>query len=681
MVVAPQKPGIDYAYYGNDFEVIDSLPSIYKVINENRRSVSINLLIALGGGGEGCLKALIIHNFMYWMRNGSGVIYKGRRWVYNTIQTIASQVGASYDQTRRVLESLRWKDKVLIGEALGLELNIHWRSYQTLFYAIDFKRLLEIFIEKGFLKKESKKDAESQVEEIISDEYIIDYDIPVNDEYSHNSTSVLSADMPEVDGNQPGVVGTVARHNINTSSKHFSKPNPPTPLREREKEKNSPHQKKAPITKKSSPRQEDVKKVNNHAEKISSENKCSAAPPPKKSNNHVVKKSDKPILKKASRVEGSDENAPWSSREESHEFRRKLVQALAIVANCRSPEGLTNGIMESLRRGESHSYWDDFKAGDPIGTRAKPEWEVTPGEPYPLFLQYLEYQLGGPHDTDEQKLEKALDVLERPKKAFQHWKQFLRKVELRAAEVKKAKERGVSIPAAPVWMNEKEYPTVPEAAAAANYIQEEASTGDRAISEAKEILGEVLPSVAPTEKKASLSGLESSSKRLSSSSEANIDKPIEKLSEEPLSPKDDLESSEPLDSFEQTTHNESSSLNQHSVTHDEQLELSESSAEKDSTHTTSHFSDFTFPDPWLESEHFELCNNPRIAAIQRRMQQSQEILRENELLKKLNVWLKDKQTRQLAIKSPEFAEIWSNNSFEIITNESGELIGVKRKTE
>nr|MDJ0719851.1 hypothetical protein [Prochloraceae cyanobacterium] len=344
------------------------------------------------------------------------------------------------------------------------------------------------------------------------------------------------------------------------------------------------------------------------------------------------------------------------------EFRRKLVQALAIVANCRSPEGLTNQIMESLRRGESHSYWDDFKAGDPIGTRAKPEWEVIPGEPYPLFLQYLEYQLGGPHDTDEQKLEKALDVLERPKKAFQHWKQFLRKVELRAAEVKKAKERGVSIPAAPTWMNEKEYPTVPEAAAAANYIQEEASTGDRAISEAKEILSDVLPSVTPVEKKSSLSGLESPSKRLSSSSGSNIDKPIEKLSEEPLSPKDDLESSEPLDSFKQTAHKDSSSLNQHSQPQND-------------------FEDLTFEDPWLEPESFKFDKNPRIAAVQRKMLRAKELSQQNELLKKLNALLKDNKTRRAAILSPEFAEIWSDNHLEIITNELGELIGVKRKLE
>ncbi|MDJ0719866.1 MAG: hypothetical protein QNJ54_37550, partial [Prochloraceae cyanobacterium] len=291
-----------------------------------------------------------------------------------------------------------------------------------------------------------------------------------------------------------------------------------------------------------------------------------------------------------------------------------------------------------------------------------PEWEVTPGEPYPLFLQYLEYQLGGPHDTDEQKLEKALDVLERPKKAFQHWKQFLRKVELRAAEVKKAKELGVSVPAAPTWMNEKEYPTVPEAAAAANYIQEEASTGDRAIKEAKEILGDVLPPVAPTEKKASLSGCKSPSKRLSSSSESHTDKPIEKLSEEPLSPKDDLESSEPLDQEEQTALFEPPSPSPHPQPQND-------------------FEDLTFEDPWLEPESFKFDKNPRIAALQRKMLRSKELLRQNELLEKLNAFLKNDETRREAILSLEFAEIWSSNYFEIVTNELGDLIGVKRKPE
>ena len=59
------------------------------------------------------------------------------------------------------------------------------------------------------------------------------------------------------------------------------------------------------------------------------------------------------------------------------------------MANARSPQGLAQVIIRQLRSGIPHSYWDDFAAGLPIGTTDKPEWEVEPGVPYPMFIEYL----------------------------------------------------------------------------------------------------------------------------------------------------------------------------------------------------------------------------------------------------------------------------------------------------
>ena len=81
--------------------------------------------------------------------------------------------------------------------------------------------------------------------------------------------------------------------------------------------------------------------------------------------------------------------APWKDEGQFKRFYRALIQALPIVANAHSPQGLAQVIIRQLRSGIPHTYWDDFAAGLPIGASTKPEWEVEPGVPYPMFIEYL----------------------------------------------------------------------------------------------------------------------------------------------------------------------------------------------------------------------------------------------------------------------------------------------------
>ncbi|MDJ0718063.1 MAG: hypothetical protein QNJ54_28205 [Prochloraceae cyanobacterium] len=114
---------------------------------------------ALGGGAMGMFKAYIVDYFYHEMIKGSGVIYKEQRWIPNTIEEIAKELGSSYNETQQALEILCKKDKVLIAEPLANKLNERsLYNEQTLYYTIDSKQLLEKYKEQGFLNDNSKND-------------------------------------------------------------------------------------------------------------------------------------------------------------------------------------------------------------------------------------------------------------------------------------------------------------------------------------------------------------------------------------------------------------------------------------------------------------------------------------------------------------------------------------------
>ena len=112
---------------------------------------------ALGGGVMGMFKAYIVDYFYEEMVKGSGLIYKGQRWIPNTIEEIAKELGSSYNETQQALEILCKKDKVLIVESLANKLNERSQyNNKTLYYTLDFKQLLEKYKEEGLLNDDLK---------------------------------------------------------------------------------------------------------------------------------------------------------------------------------------------------------------------------------------------------------------------------------------------------------------------------------------------------------------------------------------------------------------------------------------------------------------------------------------------------------------------------------------------
>ena len=182
----------------------------------------------------------------------------------------------------------------------------------------------------------------------------------------------------------------------------------------------------------------------------------------------------KPKLKKTPKrtKQKRESKAPWKNEEQFKQFYRALIQALPIVANSHSPQGLAKTIIAQLKRGEEHTYWDDFVAGLPIGTSTKPEWEVEPGVPYPMFIEYLTEKLirGNNTQTQEQARNEVFRILNQPRQAKAFWGQFKRSVVNVSEQVERDRALGVSNPNTPVWSRERIEPSVEEAAAAGQKI-------------------------------------------------------------------------------------------------------------------------------------------------------------------------------------------------------------------
>ena len=175
--------------------------------------------------------------------------------------------------------------------------------------------------------------------------------------------------------------------------------------------------------------------------------------------------------------------APWTSLEQFKQFYRALIKSLPIVANSRSPQGLANTIIQQLKQGIPHSYWDDFINGLPIGTSTQQEWEVEPGVPHPMFIEYLAEKLikGNNSQTREQAIANALDIASSPKQAIFFWKEC--KISLGNAlhEAERHRALGVRALPTPLWTKERPEPTLEEAAIAGTKIQQINSSTKAAI--------------------------------------------------------------------------------------------------------------------------------------------------------------------------------------------------------
>jgi hypothetical protein len=193
--------------------------------------------------------------------------------------------------------------------------------------------------------------------------------------------------------------------------------------------------------------------------------------------------------------------APWKDEGQFKRFYRALIQAVPIVANARSPQGLAQTIIRQLKSGIPHSYWDDFINGLPIGTSTQQEWEVEPGIPHPMFIEYLVEKLikGNNSQTREQAMVTALNIASTPKQAIFFWKECKISLSHALDEAERHRKLGVNALPTPLWTKERPEPTLTEAAIAGTKITLINNSTQASIEAAKapQIEGKSEPSTDP----------------------------------------------------------------------------------------------------------------------------------------------------------------------------------------
>ncbi|MEG4107698.1 hypothetical protein [Microcoleus sp. S13_C5] len=151
-------------------------------------------------------------------------------------------------------------------------------------------------------------------------------------------------------------------------------------------------------------------------------------------------------------------SGPWNSQEQLHNFQRAL-EAYALEHNLGfgNPSGWAFKIIDSMTKGLTSTFWDEFIAGIPLGEsqKVKRDWEIEPEVPYPAFeeerIQYYVHK-GEPLEA---AVSKARADLRNPVLGKDLWEGFLRKCDRLADDALKAKLQGVDTPYLPSSFNEK----------------------------------------------------------------------------------------------------------------------------------------------------------------------------------------------------------------------------------
>ena len=425
-----------------------------------------NSLIKLLGS---YLEARIVQQLHYWTVQQYGQVLNGLRWIYKPVREWLSEtlIGFTSWQLRTAIASLIEKG-ILLREHLFKE--HHGNNFapknRTYYYSLNYKGLEEFAQQYQFSE-------------------------------SLENARFVSSTKQFCENSEKQFCESTQNNTKNTSTKNSSKDiSLPTLPCERESQKPN-NQDKQQLSNRSLVNQSQV----NSANFQDLEPDTSSAHVDEKINQYIstelpeaqleteeLQKANKPSPKlKATLTKQKRENkAPWQDETEKSQFYRALIQALPIVANSHSPQGLAKTIIAQLKRGEEHSYWDDFQAGLPIGTSTQPEWEIEPGVPYPMFVEYLTEKIkrGDNSQSNEQARNEVFRILDRPRQAKAFWGEFKRSVVNVSRQVSRDRALGVSYPSTPVWTRERIEPSLSEAAAAGEMIAAVNGTAEAAMEAA-----------------------------------------------------------------------------------------------------------------------------------------------------------------------------------------------------
>ena len=458
--------------------------------------------------------AQIVQQLHYWTLKGYGEVIDGVRWFYKSIDEWIREVFPTFTQwklgkmmkqlaDRRIIrrEKLFTKHQIQNGDRFW------WQpKNQTYYYSLDYKKLQELA--ENFTSpfdKGGREESNSTNNREFVPERSETKNTSTKAETAENSVSIKTQILSNKEIEDTKDFDCAKNNTKNTSiennSRDLSLPHLPCEC----KGKKDSNQDSQELSNRLLDNPEEIDSVdfsnpepdtnNERVEQKINQNKNT-----NKSRTHIeteqLQKTERPSpkLKATSTKQKRDFKGPWQDEAEKSQFYRALIQALPIVANSHSPQGLAKTIIAQLKRGEEHTYWDDFKAGLPIGSSTKPEWEIEPGVPYPMFIEYLTEKIirGNNTQTPEQARNEVFRILDKPRQAKAFWGQFKRSVVNVSEQVSRDHALGVSNPNTPVWTRERIEPTVEEAAMAGKTIMAVNSDDLTAIESVKTRCGQVL---------------------------------------------------------------------------------------------------------------------------------------------------------------------------------------------
>ncbi|NJL51746.1 MAG: hypothetical protein HC930_05105 [Hydrococcus sp. SU_1_0] len=454
-------------------------------------SIVSNSLVNLIGN---YLEARIVQQLHYWTVHEYGKVINGLRWIYKPVREWLSEalIGFTNWQLRTAIANLIEKG-ILLREHLFKE--HHGNNFapknRTYYYSLNYKGL------EKFAQKQKIAEAGLALAPVLKDTAAHNGDASFPAESTKNVRFVSSTNQ-FCDSSENQFCEKTKNITENTSIENIStyKSHPHLPC-ESEIKTQEEHQEKQDF---SNLQVLQNKEVNSPNPKVIEEDTNVGQVEENINQNVCTDKQDvqesvqvevaKPRLKtpKGTKPKSKRRNdAPWKDEGQFKRFYRALIQAVPIVANARSPQGLAQTIIRQLRSGIPHTYWDDFIAGVPIGTSTKPEWEVEPGVPYPMFIEYLTEKIirGNNTQTQEQARNEVFRILDQPRQAKAFWGQFKRSVVNVSEQVERDRALGVSNPNTPVWSRERIEPSIEEAQKAGKKIM--AANGTQTAMEAAKI--------------------------------------------------------------------------------------------------------------------------------------------------------------------------------------------------
>ena len=409
--------------------------------------------------------ASIVQQLYYWLEQGYGEVIDGVRWIYKPVKEWIEEVFPTYTsyQLGKIMKQLNdrgiiRREKLFTKHQIKKGDRFWWQpKNQTYYYSLNYEKLQELAENYQASKtSETPKTSVFSKTQTLSNEEIKD---TKDFDCSKNNTDITSIENISKDKSHPHLpcVNEI-KENQNSQEEDLSNPEVL-----QDKENNSFDSASIEQGINAGKIEEKINQ-NNCTSKIYVQEPVqveAAVPKPKTK----TPKGTQPNRKRRN-------EAPWKDEEQFKRFYRALIQAVPIVANARSPQGLAQVIIRQLRSGIPHSYWDDFAAGLPIGASTKPEWEIEPGVPYPQFFEYLTEKIikGNNTQTNEQARNEVFRILDKPRQAKAFWGQFKRTVVNTANQVERDRALGVSNPNTPVWTRERIEPSIEEAAIAGKKI-------------------------------------------------------------------------------------------------------------------------------------------------------------------------------------------------------------------